>query len=295
MRIRTLASVSALALLTAAQGLTAPPAGAESDASQCFKLQREIARAYNAYSLEARKPRRDVGTWRFFQALVQSGLLERVPLDPGYGGDSYGHFRSRRSGNGITCYQHGDPESASSTDKERCFAVQKQLADAIDSWTRDHGLPASRDIGTRRFFGRLVEAGLLAAIPRDPGQATDSFKNFRQSAAGAGIECVAHGPAVIAAGSEQELCWRLQAVIAAALDQHNLEKGVYRTDVGNRAFFHLLVREARLHEVPVDPGQGPDSYANFQYTEDGNHITCTVHGIPSAPAGNQTSLVTPED
>ncbi|MBI3892265.1 MAG: hypothetical protein HY303_12150 [Candidatus Wallbacteria bacterium] len=292
-------TVVAVALVSASLAFAAdgPAAVASSDAARdkCFKVQRLIGRAYQAYCQEAKSPRRDIGTFAFFSALVKNGFLDQMPTDPGFEGDSYAHFRHRRSGNGITCYHHGDPDSGGRSERERCFAIQKELSDAIDSFGRERGVPAGRDIGTRKFFEQLVAGGHIEAIPQDPGQGKDSFKDFRQSASGHGLECAVHGPAIRTAGSEREQCWRLQATMAQALDQYSLEKSVHRTDVGNRAFFSLLVREGYLHDLPLDPGQPGDSFGNFRYTEDGNHVECAVHGRSPGLTGAQTSQPTSEE
>ena len=71
-------------------------------------------------------------------------------------------------------------------------------------------------------------------------------------------------------------CYANQKTIAGSIEMFNLDKNTKRTDL--QAMWGSLRSGGYLQQVPDDPGAGPGSSSNYQFTASGVGVRCTVHG-----------------
>jgi prepilin-type N-terminal cleavage/methylation domain-containing protein len=73
-------------------------------------------------------------------------------------------------------------------------------------------------------------------------------------------------------------CYANQKTIAGSIEMFNLDKNTKRTDLG-ASLFSSLKTGGYLQQVPQDPGAGPGSSGNYQFTSSGVGVKCTVHQL----------------
>ena len=75
----------------------------------CYANQKTVVGAIEMYNLD-KNTKRTVLDESFFTALRSGGYLQSLPQDPGEGPDSWSHYQTTGTGNGIRCVQHGSIE-----------------------------------------------------------------------------------------------------------------------------------------------------------------------------------------
>ncbi|MBI4865034.1 MAG: hypothetical protein HY815_32965 [Candidatus Riflebacteria bacterium] len=183
-----------------------------------------------------------------------------------------------------------------------CYANQKTVAGAIEMYNLDKNTKAPKL--DQALFETLKKEGYLQAIPSDPGQGPDTWSHYQMVDSGSGITCSVHGsvdgsvkgtlamPGASAPfmggqpvssmfgnmdSSNQRACFANQKVIAGAIEMYALDKNTKVTEI-NRGLLDTLKKDGYLMSVPSDPGQGPDSSANYYMVPTGNGVACKVHG-----------------
>jgi hypothetical protein len=77
--------------------------------------------------------------------------------------------------------------------------------------------------------------------------------------------------------SKTRACFANQKTLLGAVEMYNLDKHTRRTHL-DAAFLSDLCAGQYLQSLPEDPGQGPNSVANYRISPGGTGITCTAHG-----------------
>ena len=112
------------------------------------------------------------------------------------------------------------------------------------------GLPGSSAVISMGVAGLIVVTLASVAVP--------NFKAARERA-------------------NTRACYANQKTVVGAMEMYNLDKNTKRGQLDGQ-FFNSLKSGGYLQSVPQDPGHGVGSSGHYHECDDGNGITCTIHG-----------------
>lgn len=161
--------------------------------AHCFTTQRRLVQALRDYRERFGIVRTDLGSRDLFQTLLEEGLLEEMPRDPGHGFGSWTHYRHRPAGIGVVCTVHGPAPEDYPRETRTCFTIQDVLSRAVAEYNAERGVERS-DLGSLSFYKTLIREGYLQGLPQDPGHGGEQpWDSYRFRLDGNGVTCSRHG------------------------------------------------------------------------------------------------------
>lgn len=222
-----------------------------------------------------KKLARGIGTWALPLAAIAltAGTLAAQP--------SFDNLdRSAARGKAGTIGAQARPTNPAARDRRACIGLQHTISSAIEMYNMDQNANVERlDLV---FLKKLVDQGYLQKLPEDPGWGPGTASHFAFDASGNGVTCRVHGSDLAIELTEAQSCYLNELWIAGAIEMYSRDNNL-KPDRITPELLAKLVQNGYLETLPEDPGQGSDTAGHYVFTQNGNGVTCTVHGSPSAP------------
>src|SRR5205085_2465406 len=91
------------------------------------------------------------------------------------------------------------------------------------------------------------------------------------------VTCTIHGRPSLPKAQELQTCFANQKTLADAVTKYNRDHNTKVSSL-DHDFLVGLVRDGYLKRLFDDPGQGPATVDHYEFSPDGNGMTCRVHG-----------------